>query len=274
MTDKTDEKEIYKPVKYENFGDFYDVSNCGNVKSKLNNHLLKQSENNGYLYVSFYKPYSKRVSVSRIVALTFIENDSKENDVVNHIDENKHNNHYLNLEWTTQKDNVNKSTKDKTHSRVVIQKDISGNIIREFLSVTDASKNIGVDRTTIGKALVGENQTAGGFKWEYKDPTNNPMNNVDLSDSISLKFISNSMENYFVYKNGEIFNKSRRLFLKHCINAKGAHYVSLNKDNKKKNFYIHQLVAMCYLPNPQGKSRIKHKDKNNSNNSVENLEWW
>ena len=270
----TEEKEIYKPVNLENFGDYYDVSNFGKVRSNWNNRLLTQLDNNGYLYVSFSKPYNKRVSVSRIVALTFVENPSEDSNTVNHIDEDKHNNSFSNLEWVTQKYNVNVSSKDKTHPRIVIQKDMEGNVLGEFSSVTEAAKVVGVDRTTVGKVLVGSNQTAGGFKWEYKDDSNKPRENIETSDAKSLEFISENLKNYFVYKNGDIFNKSRRMFLKPCLNAKGASYVTLTKGDKKQNFYVQQLVAMCYIPNPQGKKRVKHIDGNKSNNSVENLEWF
>ena len=270
----TDEKEIYKQVKYENFGDFYYVSNFGNVKSNFNNRILSQRENNGYKYVSFSKPFNKVCSVSRLVALTFLNKPDNKDFVVNHIDENKKNNLVTNLEWVSQKENVNKSTKDKTHKKRVIQKDLNGNIIKVFDTINEAAKEVGVDRTTVSKVIVGVNQTAGGFRWEYEDSNMKPKNDVDLSDSKTLGFISEELKNYYIFKNGDIYNSSSRKYLKHCMNAKGALYVSLSKNKKKTNFYINKLVAMCYLPNPQGKTRVKHIVGNKSNNSVENLEWY
>ena len=268
--------EQYKPVNYLDFGDYYDVSNLGNVRSNYNKRVLTQKDNNGYLRVAFSKPINKSVSVSRLVAFTFIPNDKPdEKTVVNHIDENKHNNHVTNLEWSTQKYNVNISTKDKTHRKQVIQKDLQGNVIGTFDTINDAAKAVGVDRTTIGKVLVGVNQTAGGFKWEYKDESMKPKENVDLTDCKNLSFLSDELSNYYVFKDGNVFNKTKRIFLKPCLNSKGALYITLSKDKKKKqNFYIQQLVAMCYIPNPDDKKRVKHLDGNKSNNSVENLEWF
>lgn len=37
--------------------------------------------------------------------------------------------------------------------------------------------------------------------------------------------------------------------------------------------YIHRLVASAFLPNPEGKATINHKDGNKSNNHIDNLEW-
>lgn len=274
MSIEENKEEIYKPVKYENFGDFYDVSNFGNVRSNWNDRVMNQFDNNGYLYVSLNKPYSSAKSVSRLVAFTFLGKPDNDEYVVNHIDENKHNNYYQNLEWISQKDNVNKSTKDKTHKKAIIRKDLEGNILDKFETVNEAAEKFGIDRTTISKVLVGVNKTAAGFVWEYEDATMKPQESVDLTNAKTLEFISEELVNYYVFRNGDVYNKSRKIFLKPCVNVKGANYVSLSKDKKKTNFYIQQLVALCYIPNPQNKKRVKHIDGVKSNNSVENLMWY
>lgn len=44
-------------------------------------------------------------------------------------------------------------------------------------------------------------------------------------------------------------------------------------DRKRKNHYVHRLVADAFLPNDEKKEQVNHLDRNRSNNRVDNLEW-
>ncbi len=54
---------------------------------------------------------------------------------------------------------------------------------------------------------------------------------------------------------------------------KGYEYVHLCKNGKHYNGKVHRLVAEAFLPNPQYKREVNHKDENKLNNSLANLEW-
>ena len=56
-------------------------------------------------------------------------------------------------------------------------------------------------------------------------------------------------------------------------NRKGYIRVALSKDDTTKHIDIHRLVAQAFIPNPENKPEVNHKDENKLNNEVSNLEW-
>lgn len=62
--------------------------------------------------------------------------------------------------------------------------------------------------------------------------------------------------------------------LKILVDRYGYPCVSLPMpNNKRKHFTIHRLVASAFIPNPEGKPEVNHKDGDKFNNHVSNLEW-
>lgn len=57
-------------------------------------------------------------------------------------------------------------------------------------------------------------------------------------------------------------------------NGKGYLIVTLRKPgNKRKNCYVHRLVATAFIEHDSSKDCVNHKDYDIKNNAVENLEW-
>lgn len=61
--------------------------------------------------------------------------------------------------------------------------------------------------------------------------------------------------------------------LKPQPDKKGYLTVGLCKDGGMKWGKIHRLVASAFIPNPDNKPQVNHKDGNKANNCVNNLEW-
>lgn len=57
------------------------------------------------------------------------------------------------------------------------------------------------------------------------------------------------------------------------LNEKGYCVTTLSLNNKSKTVRIHRLVALAFIPNPENKPEVNHKDGNKENNHVDNLEW-
>ena len=92
----------------------YWVNKIGQIKNKFN--FIAQKDNGtGYLQVSLSKNgVNKFFLVHRIVAQTFLENNTKKIQV-NHKDGNSKNNCVENLEWVTPTENIQHSIKIGTH---------------------------------------------------------------------------------------------------------------------------------------------------------------
>lgn len=77
---------------------------------------------------------------------------------------------------------------------------------------------------------------------------------------------------YQLSENGDIKNNSDRIISQQKTNS-GYMVVHLWKNNKRKAFTIHRLVAIHFIPNPLNKLQVDHIDFNKSNNKVDNLQW-
>ena len=61
--------------------------------------------------------------------------------------------------------------------------------------------------------------------------------------------------------------------LKLRLNSDGYYYVFLCKNGEMKNFKVHRLVALSFIPNPENKECIDHINGIKVDNRVENLRW-
>jgi transcriptional regulator with XRE-family HTH domain len=57
------------------------------------------------------------------------------------------------------------------------------------------------------------------------------------------------------------------------ISHTGYNFCQLSCAGKRKTVYVHRMVAMAFIPNPDNLPAVNHKDEDKSNNRVDNLEW-
>jgi hypothetical protein len=260
----------------DNENEFYDIKNFkgykinkkGEIYSDKSKQILKTRICNGYKTINFVvNKKNNNLAIHRLVALTFLPQIEGKN-IVNHINSDKLDNRLENLEWVTQKENTAAHGKQIYHPKKVNQIDMDDNIIATFDSLIDAGKAIGFSPSAISKAVLGINNSAGGFKWAYAEADN--VIQIDLSNGKTI----NGFEKYYVLPCGNIYNSVRKTYVKPVMNDAGYCYVSLCNNGIKQNTYIQRIVAEHLIPNNNiNKTQVNHKNKIRNDNRVVNLEW-
>ena len=93
-----------------------------------------------------------------------------------------------------------------------------------------------------------------------------------------LKGYENS---YQISDSGRVFTKRRLIGnqiyygkeLTPQLTSDGYLKITLSKNGKSKKYYLHRLVAIQFLDNPNNLPQVNHIDGNKINNSITNLEW-
>lgn len=80
-------------------------------------------------------------------------------------------------------------------------------------------------------------------------------------------------EMYEASDQGKIRNKKSGRVLKGSVVEKGYLRVSLMKDGKVAYRMVHQIIATVFIPNPDEKPFVDHKNTDTADNRVENLQW-
>ena len=78
---------------------------------------------------------------------------------------------------------------------------------------------------------------------------------------------------YAITSCGKVWSYRAQKFLSQRKNNDGYLLVNLYKNGTMKTYSVHRLVAEAYIPNPENKTEINHKDENKEHNWLSNLEW-
>lgn len=87
-----------------------------------------------------------------------------------------------------------------------------------------------------------------------------------------IKMIQYKDTKYSVSIDGNVTNTKTGRVLKPQLNPTGYQHVCICIDSIRASTYIHRMVALCYIGEPNGLT-VNHKDFNKLNNHVSNLEY-
>lgn len=179
-------KEIWKSI--SGYEGLYEVSNYGKIRSL--NRVLNRKDGvktsikgkiltynicrKGYYRSKLCKgDGGKYKTIHRLVAIEFIPNPKKLPQI-NHIDGDKSNNNVENLEWCTNKYNMehaieNGLTRFNNTSKPVSQYTMEGVLIKTYPSGLQAERETGIYTSGISMCCRGYYTHSKGYIWRYAD---------------------------------------------------------------------------------------------------------
>jgi hypothetical protein len=200
------EKEIWKShTDFEN----YEFSNWGNFRNTKTGKILKNTiSDRGYIETQLYsKSKKKRIKVKlhRMVGELFIpipEDTNKNN--INHIDGIKTNNHYSNLEWISNEENIQHAIDTGLRKRSWAQKINEDDVrtIRKIydetnLSFADIANQFNVTPSTISSIVKYETFNNIDLEKKYQFKINLPDNQEFIKSKRKKIYKKNPQKNFF-----------------------------------------------------------------------------
>lgn len=172
----------------------YLISNFGRLKRTYKNgneKLLKfHFDKDGYLFTIVCRKQEKsNKKQHRLIAEAFIPNPNNKPEI-DHVNGIKDDNRIENLRWCNRIENRNNPVSRDRYARARKGRHINipnkcilnlrrdtrkcvqidnGVFLKEFDSITEASKETGIPRTSINSCVRGRRKSAGGFTWKYKE---------------------------------------------------------------------------------------------------------
>lgn len=143
----------------------YKVTSCGKIWSVRYNRFLKPAGGKGNYQMVLLQANGRKENdyIHRIVAKAYIPNPNNYPEV-NHKDEVKDHNWYLNLEWCTKLYNLHYSNCTGVNRAIPVY---CVELDKTFPSAYRAAKELGLCQPSICSCVKGQIQTTGGYHWRY-----------------------------------------------------------------------------------------------------------
>ena len=242
---------------WKEFSTGYKISNSGNTKSKNKN--LKQYNKGNFLRIDTTEKYPKKsYYIHRLVAEYFVINpDKTKYTMVNHIDMDKHNNVYTNLEWVQKHEYFKLNKKNiipinpKCNNKPFYQFGLDGSFIKkwdnfEFFKKENPTYTI----RYITNCLNNKSKTSYDYIWSYSEICN-------IKKVINQNEMWKPIKDHNKYEISSLSNvRSNAKLLKQNING-GYYNVNINN----KTYRVHRLVALAFIENDDiiNKTYVDHE---------------
>lgn len=253
------------------FPDYEINSNNKGIRKIENKKFLKKQKNyDGYVILSLTKNGVRAGSLleHRLVAETFILNpDNKK--YVNHINGIKDDNRVKNLEWVSNGDNITALINSNSSPyKKILQFDENMVLIRKFDTALEAQRILSLNRQTIANHCKNGKPLA-GFYFEYEDreiKEGYKKISIEEEEDEEWKELTD-YPGYSVSSIGRVMSPRGKILTQRIVQG----YAKVSISDKGR--YVHRLVASAFLGKKEEKMDVNHKDRNKTNNKVENLEW-
>ena len=152
---------------YENVRDCYTIDEQGNVSNgKIIIKYVLDKDGYPYYTLRTINGGRKHVKIHRVLAEWLIPNPDNF-PMVRHLNDNKLDWRIENLAWGNDSHNMYDAIRNGNHKSVNSKPTKCIETEKVYKSATEASKDIGIDRSCIVECCNGKQKTAGGYHWEY-----------------------------------------------------------------------------------------------------------
>lgn len=138
------------------------------------------------------------------------------------------------------------------------QYSLDGTHLKTWSSIKEAANSLGYTSQTISNCLRGKVATAHGFVWKYFVET-------DLENETWKEYKSTG---YMISNFGRVKTKTGKVS---TVNARHSGYKRIRLVDG--SIAVHRMVAEMFIPNPENKPFVNHKNGSKSDNRSDNLEW-
>lgn len=239
----------------------YQVSSYGRIKSLTGDTplILKQTlnHNNDLVIRIEHKSKVKNFSIHNLMAEVFNIPNNTPHRFVKHLDGNKLNNKLENLDYDNHWNEIAGYylTSEESFTEIANSLSIEYNTLKTVLKKFNLPRKKYEKTSRFAQSLDGE---------IWKD-----INNFENFYQISNMGRVRSLDRLSGKNNKQFYGK----IIKQFVGTSGYFFVNLKNNDKNNPKMVHCLIGIAFIPNPENKKTINHKDGNKLNNHVSNLEW-